>query len=189
MLPERILSVMNGRVVDMLHLQPGDVTVEGIADKLAKINRYNGATEYPYSVAQHAVLVSQLGNSEWEWTSGAVCLEALHHDDAEAFTGDWISPIKHLPEVLRAVGPIEAVVHVQILHHLGLRAECPEIVASLDRRALCVEWEGLGLPRGMGWDPPRVSVEPWQRELLKPMHWRAARDAYIERHRELSCET
>ncbi len=186
MLPERILSVMNGRVVDMLHLQPGDVTVEGIADKLAKINRYNGATEYPYSVAQHAVLVSRL--LDWDLDSAMM---GLHHDDAEAFVGDWISPIKHLPEVLATVRPIENAVHMQILRAFDIHrhVEREILVGGADHDALYIEWEGLGLPRGLGWDPPRVPVEPWHRELLKPMHWRAARDAYIERHRELSCET
>ncbi len=47
-----------GRMVSLLDPKPEDICIEDVAHHLAIVNRFGGATREPYSVAQHAVLVS-----------------------------------------------------------------------------------------------------------------------------------
>lgn len=64
-----------------------DVCIMDIAHHLAGINRFNGATTVPYSVAQHCVHVSYLVPQGYE-------LAGLLHDAAEAYLGDMVKPLK-----------------------------------------------------------------------------------------------
>lgn len=92
------MHTSTGRQVDPLDLKPEDVCVEDIAHHLANLCRFNGATPMFYSVAEHAVHVAGLV----EYHAGAKgALFALHHDDAEAYLGDQIRPVKsHLGVLL-----------------------------------------------------------------------------------------
>jgi hypothetical protein len=66
--------------------------VECTAASLSKINRYTGHSPWPYSVAQHAVLVAEYVLSI---TNDAfIGMQGLHHDDPEIVTGDISSPVK-----------------------------------------------------------------------------------------------
>jgi uncharacterized protein len=85
------MHTSTGRQVDPLDLKPEDVCVEDIAHHLSQTCRFNGATPMFYSVAEHAVHVAGLV----EYHAGPVAaLVALHHDDAEAYLGDQIRPVK-----------------------------------------------------------------------------------------------
>lgn len=77
----------SGRLVCPLDMRPCDIEIVDIAWSLAKLNRYNGHTLYPYSVAQHSVIVSWLVPQEFAWYG-------LMHDAPEAYLGDVIAPIK-----------------------------------------------------------------------------------------------
>lgn len=65
-------------------------TIEAIAHQLACVNRFSGALESPYSVAEHSVRVSWL-------LSGPNALAGLLHDASEAFLGDIPRPFKYSP--------------------------------------------------------------------------------------------
>lgn len=85
------MHTSTGRQVDPLDLRPEDVCVEDIAHHLSQTCRFNGAPPIFYSVAEHAVHVAGLV----EYHAGPVAaLFALHHDDAEAYLGDQIRPVK-----------------------------------------------------------------------------------------------
>ena len=85
------MHTFTGRLVDPLTLQPQDVVLEDIAHHLANTCRFNGATPVFYSVAEHASRVAALV----EYLHGPeVGILALHHDDAEAYLGDLIRPLK-----------------------------------------------------------------------------------------------
>jgi hypothetical protein len=58
-----------------------------IARSLSRINRWNGNTTRPYSVAEHSVRVASL-------VAPRLRLAALLHDAAEAFIGDLPYPIR-----------------------------------------------------------------------------------------------
>ena len=70
--------------------KPEDVCIEDIAHHLAIKCRFGGATQVPYSVAEHSVRVSEclvpLGHR--------LQLVGLLHDAAEAYLPDWPAPIK-----------------------------------------------------------------------------------------------
>ncbi len=93
-------SYVDGKLRDLASLTCVDIRLEDVADTLAKINRYCGRTPYPYSVAQHAVLVAELTRLLDGYETG-VEYNALHHDDTEAFMGDIIYPVKRLVPDLR----------------------------------------------------------------------------------------
>jgi hypothetical protein len=73
-----------------------DVRIEDIAQALAYQCRFNGMVKGGrfYSVAEHCVLCSYLGPEE-------EALERLLHDAAEAYLGDIIRPIKHVPCLIK----------------------------------------------------------------------------------------
>lgn len=93
--------MLSGRRLDLLDPTPVDIEIEDIAHGLAFVARWNGQTrgDYPYSVAEHSLLVEELvgrlhAGIEPKWR-----LAALLHDAPEYVIGDMISPVKD------AVGP------------------------------------------------------------------------------------
>lgn len=84
-----LMRLQSGRQVDPLNLKPGDVSIEDIAHGLSLINRFNGQTRFPYSVARHSVNVSVRLEGSVE-----LKLLGLLHDAAEVYLGDVIRPIK-----------------------------------------------------------------------------------------------
>ena len=112
-----------------------DIEIEDIAHGLAFVARWNGQTEgdFPYSVAEHSLLVEELfrridPNAPPRW-----CLAALLHDAPEYVIGDMISPVK------AAVGPgygeldarLSAAVHLRF----GLPVTIPQAVKRKIKRA------------------------------------------------------
>nr|WP_321459656.1 hypothetical protein [uncultured Cohaesibacter sp.] len=59
----------------------------GMAESLAMINRYDGATHFPYSVAQHSCIGHDMAPPE-------VRLHFLLHDMPEVIIGDKTRPVK-----------------------------------------------------------------------------------------------
>ena len=79
-----------GREFNPLELKESDVCLSDVAHALALVNRFGGHTQFPISVAQHAVYVSWLCEAygvEAAW-------QALHHDDSEYLLGDMTKWVK-----------------------------------------------------------------------------------------------
>lgn len=87
------LETHGGFYVDLIEPQPETVNVKDIARALSMTCRYGGHVNRYYSVAEHAVLVSQLlqRSSAARWS-----FAALHHDDHEAFLCDLPTPLKNI---------------------------------------------------------------------------------------------
>ena len=88
--------MLSGRRLDLLDPSPVDIEIEDIAHGLSFVARWNGQTvgEYPYSVAEHSLLVEKIFSKlnpkvEVKWK-----LVALLHDAPEYVIGDMISPVK-----------------------------------------------------------------------------------------------
>jgi hypothetical protein len=124
--------------LDLFDIQPGDIYIEDIAHALSNINRFNGHTKFPISVAQHSIHVALL--------CPTCPLTALLHDASEAYLGDVTKWLKSTPE-MALYRELEA--HIQHLINAkfgGLEPLPPEVEAA-DR--IMVRLEGY---RGFGPD-------------------------------------
>ncbi|HEY1310075.1 MAG TPA: hypothetical protein VGF02_03930 [Pseudolabrys sp.] len=79
------IQTLKGRAFDLSNPTPEMVDFAEIAETLARINRYAGASEKPISVAQHSLIAFDAAAPE---DRAAVLL----HDAHEALIGDIITP-------------------------------------------------------------------------------------------------
>jgi 5'-deoxynucleotidase YfbR-like HD superfamily hydrolase len=88
--------MLSGRRLDLLDPTAVDIEVEDIAHGLAFVARWNGQTigEFPYSVAEHSLLVEEIFTRLNPKAKPAQRLIALLHDAPEYVIGDMISPVK-----------------------------------------------------------------------------------------------
>src|SRR3569623_953501 len=88
--------MLSGRRLDILDPSPVDVELTDIAHGLARVARWNGQTrgDYPFSVAQHSVLVLEIFAAQSPEANAKGRLYALLHDAPEYVMGDIISPFK-----------------------------------------------------------------------------------------------
>ena len=134
-LPRAWQKMLSGRRLDLLDPTPVDIEVEDIARGLSFVARWNGQTlgDYPYSVAEHSLLVEEIfgriepkAHAKWR-------MAALLHDAPEYVIGDMISPVKN------AVGPgydeldkrLTAAIHIRY----GLPAAIPGAVKKQIKKA------------------------------------------------------
>ena len=88
--------MLSGRRLDLLDPTPLDIEIEDIAHGLSFVARWNGQTSgnFPYSVAEHSLLVEQIFSKSFKKSEKKWCLAALLHDAPEYVIGDMISPVK-----------------------------------------------------------------------------------------------
>lgn len=133
--PRAWQRMLSGRRLDLLDPSPLDVEIEDIAHGLARVARWNGQTigDWPYSVAQHSLLVEQLFRRTTGHNDPALCLAALLHDAAEYVVGDMISPFKS------AIGydykEFEDRLMTAIHLRFGLPATMPPVIRKQIKRA------------------------------------------------------
>ncbi len=134
-LPRAWQRMLSGRRLDLLDPSPLDIEIEDIAHGLAFVARWNGQTvgDYPYSVAEHSVLVETLFSRHNPRVDRKWRLAALLHDAPEYVIGDMISPVKS------AVGPgykeLDNRLTAAIHRRFGLPAEIPPAIKKQIKRA------------------------------------------------------
>ena len=132
--PRAWQRMLSGRRLDLLDPTPVDIEIADIAHGLAFVARWNGQTagDWPYSVAEHSLLVEEifgrLGEAPPRWR-----LAALLHDAPEYVIGDMISPVK--AAVGPAYGELDARLSAAIHLRFGLPAVLPRAVKSAIKRA------------------------------------------------------
>ena len=94
--PRAWQRMLSGRRLDLLDPAAIDIEVEDIAHGLAFLARWNGQTigEFPYSVAEHSLLVEKIFKRLNPRSNPEQMLIALLHDAPEYVIGDMISPVK-----------------------------------------------------------------------------------------------
>ncbi|NJS39653.1 MAG: HD family hydrolase [Rhodobacteraceae bacterium] len=124
--------MLSGRRLDLLDPTPMDIEVEDIAHGLAFVARWNGQTrgDWPYSVAEHSLLVEEIflrGNPgiALRWR-----LAALLHDAPEYVIGDMISPVK------AAVGPGYGALDERLSIAIHLRFGLPAVLPAPIKKAI-----------------------------------------------------
>lgn len=110
------ITTCSGKSIDLFNPNPDQIDINDIAHNLSQINRFNGGTKWPYSVAQHSVIVSRIVHPKF-------ALLGLLHDAAEAYTGDISAPIKCLLISMgcNAISEIERLLLAVILLKYGVQ--------------------------------------------------------------------
>ena len=125
--------MLSGRRLDLLDPTPLDIEIEDIAHGLAFVARWNGQTrgDWPYSVAEHSLLVEQIfsriGEPIAKWR-----LAALLHDAPEYVIGDMISPVKS------AVGPGYGELDMRLTAAVHLRFGLPSSLPTAIKKTIKV---------------------------------------------------
>lgn len=166
------VRTFSGVDVNLLSPQPETILLEDIAHHCAKLDRYNGASPYHYSVGQHAEYVAHILPPELK-------LWGLLHDAAEAYLGDLVSPAKGL------VGGPYTEVEDRLMQVVATRFALPwprpEAVKLADRAVMVAEmyqvthWPDLAIAQGVPPAPIRIYERPWQdvkRTFLEGVHAR-----------------
>lgn len=133
--PRAWQRMLSGRRLDLLDPSPLDIEIEDIALGLARVARWNGQTkgDWPFSVAQHSLLVERLVGRQAAGIGVPWRLATLLHDAPEYVIGDLITPFK------AAVGVDYKALERRLLEaiHLrfGLPARLPVHVTQAIKRA------------------------------------------------------
>ncbi len=189
--PRAWQRMLSGRRLDLLDPAPLDIEIEDIAHGLSFVARWNGQTrgDFPYSVAEHSLLVERLFSQIAPKAPVRWRLAALLHDAPEYVIGDMISPVK------AAVGPdysamderLTAAVHLRF----GLPAVLPVSVKRQIKKADRISaWLEATQIAGFGeTEADRFFLRPAQQQMCRlaldlrpPMEVKAA---FLDRHRAL----
>jgi 5'-deoxynucleotidase YfbR-like HD superfamily hydrolase len=189
--PRAWQKMLSGRRLDLLDPTPVDIEVEDIAHGLSFVARWNGQTlgDYPYSVAEHSLLVEKIFGRIDPKAPAKWRMAALLHDAPEYVIGDMISPVK------AAVGPgydeldkrLTAAVHIRY----GLPATIPMKIKKQIKKADKISaWLEATRIAGFTEDeankffgrPTEEVIAGLELLLRSPMD---TRTAYLERHSAL----
>jgi uncharacterized protein len=169
------------RQLNPLAIRPEDICLEDIAHHLALVNRFNGATPSPISVAQHSVYVYRL------------CLDsgferhALFHDGSEAYLGDMTKWLKQSPEMAE-YRRIEDIAQTAINEVFGCswsNGEMPEVVRKADQLMVRFEAEWAGINIMVDGYGPLSKEEKLLIGNWRPWSWRQAQRSFLDAYREI----
>lgn len=124
--------MLSGRRLDLLDPTPVDIEIEDIAHGLAFVARWNGQTrgDWPYSVAEHSLLVEEIFARMNPALPVRWRLAALLHDAPEYVIGDMISPVK------AAVGPAYGELDARLTAAVHLRFGLPAMLPAPIKAAI-----------------------------------------------------
>ncbi len=188
--------MLSGRRLDLLNPSPLDIEISDIAHGLARVARWNGQTigDYPFSVAQHSLLVLKVFVAGPGQTSASDQLYALLHDGAEYVMGDIISPFK------AAMGGNYKSIEDTVLGAIHLRfslgaapaAKLTRTIKKADKQAAYFEAVHLAgfeadEARKLFGEPslPQFDLEGFDR-LIRPWPTHEAQEKFIDAFDEIS---
>ena len=133
--PRAWQRMLSGRRLDLLDPTPMDIEVEDIAHGLAFVARWNGQTrgDWPYSVAEHSLLVEDIFSQQNPGIAPRWQLAALLHDAPEYVIGDMISPVKSA--IGAQYGELDARLTAAIHLRFGLPAQLPVAIKKAIKAA------------------------------------------------------
>ena len=167
-------------LVDLLDPDPSTISPKAMAHHLAQLNRYAGALELPFSVAQHSVLVLEIFKRRHPDKPG---IYALLHDAPEYVWGDTIRPAQEalesvFPGFRRTLQGLHGRFDRAVRTRFALPDPSIEILAAVheaDEIALATEWRAY-MPEAAG--PCPVTAQP-ARFCPKALPWTAAADLFL----------
>ncbi|WP_372801733.1 HD domain-containing protein [Paracoccus seriniphilus] len=183
--------MLSGRRLDLLDPTPFDIEIEDIAHGLAFVARWNGQThgDWPYSVAEHSILVEEILIRLYPTIEPLWRLAALLHDAPEYVIGDMISPVK--AALGEEYGAMDERLTAAIHRRFGLPATLPATVKKkikaadrISARLEAVEIAGFSQSEAKRLFPISNSeILPSLGITLRPPA--TVRAAYLERFRSL----
>ena len=189
------IQTYTGQAVEPLHPKLQDIRLEDIAHSLSNLCRYTGHCSTFYSVAQHAIMTSEICESECkilgygEDVTRRFALLALHHDDSEAYLGDMSRPLARA--LLRHMGINLEPYHARLRCVIGQALDVvnldtlPHVVNRSDAIALATEKIKLMGPEPASWgDLPPTRCDLWRDPMLPSV----ACQRYLQRHHALMCK-
>jgi 5'-deoxynucleotidase YfbR-like HD superfamily hydrolase len=191
--------MLSGRRLDILDPSPLDVEISDIAHGLARVARWNGQTagDYPFSVAQHSVLVLEIFRALNPAASQRDALYALLHDAPEYVMGDIISPFKAAMggNYKEVEGRLQAAVHIRFALPADPPAALARQIKTADKQAAvfeAVELAGFardearrffGQPSVAGFDIDSFET------LVRPWPTREAQERFVSAFEKLSASS
>jgi 5'-deoxynucleotidase YfbR-like HD superfamily hydrolase len=181
--------MLSGRRLDILDPSPLDIELSDIAHGLARVARWNGQTigDFPFSVAQHSILVLEIFRTLDPDADERAQLYALLHDAPEYVMGDIISPFKTVMggNYKEVEGRLQAAIYLRF----SLGAVPPTGLARRIKRAdkAAAYFEAVRLA---GFDPaearrffgeptvPAFDLDAFDR-LIRPWPTREAYDRFV----------
>ena len=177
--PGPYLQTVSGRWVNPFDPDPSQLDAGDIARALANQCRFGGHSRVFYSVAQHAVIVSELVERRGGDVEDAFA--TLMHDATEAYLGDMPHPLKHRSPLGAAFKQAEDHLERALRERFAIKADVPEIKRA-DRGLLATERRAFSAE---DWHWPELEgVEPLDLVLTAWPPDEAAR-AFTERYAEL----
>ena len=191
-----ILTLSNGKGIDLTAPKAEDIDFDVVAEHLAKENRYNGATRgFAYPVAQHCVIAADAAFKDTD--SIALAAYVLLHDGHEAFLKDDTTPKKRAmaevaaaefgilsTEILSTFALITDRMDAAIHEAAGLPWPAPSAVQSAikayDEVLFVTEWRDLMRNiQHPNWDQYR-KIKPLP-DTICPVHWTQAKLLFLDR--------
>jgi hypothetical protein len=168
-------QIYSGEKFWPLDPKPEEVDINDIAHSLAFQCRFNGHSNFFFSIAQHSVFVSKIVPPEQ-------ALAGLLHDAAEAYTGDMVSPLKkNLPPEFKE---IEKEIDKAISEHFGIKNINHIEIKRADKIALFTEMRDLMKKPHSKWDDVD-SYNPHPNKIV-PLGPEEAEKEFLERFKELT---
>jgi 5'-deoxynucleotidase YfbR-like HD superfamily hydrolase len=175
------VQLLHGEYFDPFKPDPQLINLDGLATALSHICRFTGNVKHHYSVAQHAVLVSENCHPGY-----ADC--GLHHDDPEGLgLNDLAAPIKHHPALALYRELEDRVMDEGVIPRFGLPAQAiwKARIKVVDVRMVITEKRDLKVWDNRRWEfnvlhqnitPFAFHIDPWPAPY--------ARERYLQRHEE-----
>lgn len=142
-------AMHSGTLIDITDFKLEDIKLDDIAHHLAKIQRYNGATDIDitYSVGEHCI---NLANYFLNKGMKAEARIALIHDASEAYLSDIVSPVKQqLAAYQKLEDEVQGEIYVKLLGYESAVAILKNVlgrssnVNKADKRILIDEVESM----------------------------------------------
>ena len=172
------IQTIGGHAFDLIDMTDNVFDPDEIAVVLSREPRFTAHTQWPYSVAQHSVLVAR------RFTSTPRRLAGLLHDVPEVVTNDISSPVKCLLKRAgeRELSDLQDRIACWIAREHDFPVELFDEVKQADLEALATEKRDLTGPEPRPWCP---LPEPWS-ERIEPWHPDYARDAWLAEYSQLT---
>ena len=177
-----------GGPLQLLELTPERVDVRDIIHGLGQINRFNGQSARPIPVLWHSLMVMQLCATH----DPARRLEALFHDAAETYVGDWIRPLRGVmgDQLVRLRETIQQETVFEAVGLPGRSAKLSPPVHRADHLVLRCEMESpWGYGRIVSWyEPPSDAERTAVQDATTEIGWPPANALERKRMRTLFLE-